>query len=201
MIKPDAAGGAMEKAPLRARALARRNALGNVERREASLAIAARAGDILMPLLPGIIALYQAIGSECDTAPLIDMARSHGAVLGLPAIVDDTTIVFRRYRFGDRLVAGGFGTSAPGPDAPLVKPDVIVLPLVAFDRQGARLGYGRGHYDRAITALREAGLKPKLLGVAFSVQEVARIPAEPHDVHLDWIVTEKETLDFRVNKD
>lgn len=201
MIKPEAAGGAMEKAALRAQALARRNELGEADRREASQAIAACAGDILAPLLPGTIAFYRPIGSECDTAALIDMARSHGAALGLPAIVDETTIVFRRYRFGDRLVAGGFGTSAPAPDEPLVEPDVIVLPVVAFDRRGARLGYGRGHYDRAITALREAGRKPKLLGIAFSVQEIARIPAEPHDVHLDWIVTEKETLDFRVNKD
>lgn len=201
MIKPQSAGGATEKAALRAQALARRNALGDAERQLGSHAIAARAGDILAPLLPCTVAFYRPIGSECDTGPLIDLARSRGAALGLPAVIDDTTIVFRRYRFGDRLVPGGFGTSAPAPDEPRVEPDVIVLPVVGFDQQGARLGYGRGHYDRAITALREAGLKPKLLGIAFSVQEVARIPAEPHDVHLDWIVTEKETLDFRVNKD
>ena len=106
------------------------------------------------------------------------------------------TIVFRRFMPGDTLVAGGFGTTFPSAQAPTVEPDVIILPVVAFDRAGMRLGYGRGFYDRAIARQREAGREPKLLGIAFAVQEVTGIPHEPHDVRLDWIVTDKEILDF-----
>ena len=182
-------------------ALARRNALDDARRAADSRLIAAAAAPILNSLSPEMISLYLPIGSECDAELLMGMADPSDINFGLPVVVDDRTIVFHLYRKGDRLVAGGFGTRVPEVSAPLVYPDVIVIPMVAFDRRGARLGYGRGHYDRAITRLRRAGLDPKLLGIAFSIQEVARIPVEAHDVHLDWVVTEKETLDFRANKD
>jgi 5-formyltetrahydrofolate cyclo-ligase len=200
MQKPQAAVDAMTKATLRGQALTRRNALGEAERTSASEAIADRASDIILSLLPESVALYRPIGSECETRSLIVKVGSMGAQIGLPAIVDKTMIVFRRFSPGDRLVAGGFGTSVPAADAPLMRPEFIVLPMVAFDRRGMRLGYGRGYYDRAIAALRAAGRNPKLLGIAFSVQEVAAVPAETHDIRLDWIVTEKETLDFRNRK-
>ena len=105
-------------------------------------------------------------------------------------------MVFRRYRVGDALIKGGLGTRAPSVSAPIVEPDVVVVPLVGFDRTGARLGHGRGFYDRAIAAIHASGRRPPLVGFAFSVQEVRRIPHEPHDIRLDWIVTETETLDF-----
>ena len=85
----------------------------------------------------------------------------------------------------------------PTADAPEIVPDLILVPLLGFDRTGARLGYGKGHYDRTLAGFAEKGITPMLVGVAFSVQEVARIPREPHDVRLDCIVTEKETLMFR----
>jgi 5-formyltetrahydrofolate cyclo-ligase len=200
MNKPQAAVDAMNKATLRGRALARRNALGEDERAAASEKIVERAGDLMVSLLPNSVALYRPIGSECDTRALFVKSGSIGAEIGLPAIIDRSRIVFRRYRPGDPLVAGGFGTSVPTAEAPLIEPDVIVVPIVGFDRSGIRLGYGRGYYDGVITALREAGHDPKLIGIAFSVQEVETIPADPHDVRLDWIVTEKETLDFRDGK-
>src|SRR5436190_595692 len=79
---------------------------------------------------------------------------------------------------------------------PIVEPDLILIPLVGFDQSGARLGHGQGFYDRALAAIHGRGRRPPLVGLAFSVQEVPRIPHEPHDIRLDWIVTEKETLDF-----
>jgi 5-formyltetrahydrofolate cyclo-ligase len=85
---------------------------------------------------------------------------------------------------------------APAPGTTVVDPDVLLVPVTAFDRTGARLGKGRGVYDRAIAAFRRRGLSPVLVGIAFSVQEVPAIRREPHDVGLDWIVTEKETLGF-----
>jgi 5-formyltetrahydrofolate cyclo-ligase len=82
--------------------------------------------------------------------------------------------------------------------APVLDPDVIIVPMVGFDRHGTRIGYGKGHYDRAVMALRAQGRDPALMGVAFSVQEVDTIPHEPHDIRLDAIVTENETLEFRM---
>ena len=81
--------------------------------------------------------------------------------------------------------------------APEIVPDVIVVPLVGFDRHGTRIGYGKGHYDRTIAGLRAGGTAPVLIGVAFSAQEVETIPHEPHDVRIDVIATENEILDFR----
>jgi 5-formyltetrahydrofolate cyclo-ligase len=92
---------------------------------------------------------------------------------------------------------GEFGTIAPGPGAPEIDPDLVIVPLIGFDRQGSRIGHGRGFYDRAIWNLRARGVHPALLGIAFAAQEVAAIPAESHDIRMDWIVTEQETLDFR----
>lgn len=201
MNQPDAGIDANTKRALRAGALVRRNALDEAARAAVSESIALRADKILTSLQPESVALYWPIGSECETAALIVQARLMGAEIGLPAVIDGSRMLFRRYQAGDRLVAEKFGTSAPSAGAPLVEPDVIVMPLLAFDRLGERLGYGRGYYDRAINALREAGQRPRLLGIAFSVQEVPSIPTEPHDVRLDWIVTETETIEFGANKD
>ena len=201
MKPPEAAVDTITKAMLRSQALACRNALGDAARAAASDSIAERAGEILASVRPNSVSLYLPIGSECETGSLIARAASIGAEIGLPTIIDETRIVFRRYQPGDALVAGKFGTSAPLARAPLMRPEVIVMPLVAFDRNGTRLGYGRGHYDRAINTMREAGQRPKLLGIAFSVQEVGTIPVEPHDVGPDWIVTEKGSLAFKANGD
>jgi len=190
----------VNKARLRAQALARRKSLPDDVREDAGMAIAERAISLIGSLHPASVALYLPIGSECMTRPLISNVVEMGVEAGLPAVVDGIGLVFRRYRPGDRLVDGVLGTREPAPAAPRVQPELFVVPVVAFDRSGRRLGYGRGYYDSAITALRDAGQQPRLLGIAFSVQEVEAIPAEPHDVHLDYLVTEKETLEFRTSK-
>jgi 5-formyltetrahydrofolate cyclo-ligase len=194
------AADATKKTSLRERALAHRKSLSDETRGAAGAAIAERAGALIGTLRPARVALYWPIGSECATETLIAKVHASGAEIALPAVVDRDGIVFRRYVPGDRLVPGAFGTREPPRVAPQVRPDLIVLPLVAFDRSGMRLGYGRGYYDSAISGLREAGQQPTLLGIAFSVQEVEAIPAEPHDVHLDYAVTEKETLEFRTRR-
>ncbi len=103
--------------------------------------------------------------------------------------------MFRRYHPGDPLGAGGFGTLAPPLGTPEVDPDLLVVPLVAFDRRGYRLGNGRGHFDRAIAGLRRRGGAARCLGIAFATQEVPAVPDEPHDVRMDWIVTENEVIE------
>ncbi len=91
----------------------------------------------------------------------------------------------------------GFGTFGPGPEQKEVEPDIIITPLAAFDRQGHRIGYGKGHFDRALARLDATG--PRLaMGLAFSVQEVEDIPAEPHDRPLDGVLTDKGYRSFRL---
>jgi 5-formyltetrahydrofolate cyclo-ligase len=194
-MKPFA--GSAAKAALRADAMARRDAMPAEARARGSAAIAERALAIAGPLKPSVIAVYRAIRTEVVPDAIADWALARGLVVVLPAIADATTLVFRRYRPGDPLVAAGLGTVSPTPEAPAIDPDLIVTPMVAFDRVGTRLGHGRGYYDRGVLALHAKGLRPTLVGVAFAVQEVAAIPSESHDIAMDWIVTEKETIDLR----
>ena len=193
----DQTAAAATKALLRAAALVRREALDRPTREALSAAIAARALPVILSAGPRHVACYHAIRGECDTAPIIAGLRAAGVEVGLPAVLDPTTIAFRHHHPDKPVGAGGFGTLAPLDDAPLLEPDLIVVPLVAFDRRGARLGYGKGFYDRAFAALAAAGLRPLRLGIAFAIQEVETIPVEAHDFRLDVVVTERETLDLR----
>jgi 5-formyltetrahydrofolate cyclo-ligase len=175
--------------------LGRRDALGVLQRANASRRIAESVMAIVVAAKPAVMAAYLPIRSECDCRPIIEGARALSIVVVLPAVVDPVTLVFRRYQPGVPLAAGGHGTLAPTPDQPILEPDLVIVPVVAFDRTGARLGHGRGFYDRALAGMKARGLRPTLVGVAFATQEVETIPAEPHDARLDWVVTEKETLD------
>ncbi|MEJ0013692.1 MAG: 5-formyltetrahydrofolate cyclo-ligase [Bauldia sp.] len=185
------------KATLRAEAMARRDTLTTGVREAASVAIAHRVAQLPEMARARTIAAYMPIWSEVDPRPIIAWAFEHGADVVLPAVIGGTAMEFRRHRAGDALVAGRFGTMMPHADAEVVDPDVVVSPMVAFDRHGTRLGHGRGFYDRAIALLHAKGARPLLVGVAFAAQEVAAIPTEPHDVRMDIIVTERETLTFR----
>ena len=122
--------------------------------------------------------------------------QTAGTVVALAAMVDGNTLVFRRYRANDPLVRDALGILAPAADSEIVDPDLLLMPVSAFDRTGVRLGKGRGVYDRAIARFHARGLHPLLVGIAFSVQEVPSIPAEPHDIRLDRIFTEQDTLRF-----
>jgi 5-formyltetrahydrofolate cyclo-ligase len=188
------------KTELRRLAIARRDRLDAPARAAASAAIARRVLAIVDAERPTTIAAYMPIGSECDPGPIVAAAAGRDIATALPSIGDHATMDFRRYALGDALVPSGFGTLAPAPDKAIANPDLVILPLIAFDRLGSRLGYGRGFYDRAIAALNARGIMPKLLGIGFATQEVEAIPAEPHDARLDWIVTENETLDLRRQK-
>jgi 5-formyltetrahydrofolate cyclo-ligase len=185
------------KAALRGEAGARRDILTTAERQRASAIITERAIAIAQAIRPRVLGAYMPIWSEVDSRPVISWAHDNDIAVVLPAVVDATRLAFRRHRSGDLLDAGRFGTQAPPSHAEIATPDVVISPMIAFDRTGMRLGYGGGFYDREITRLRAEGHRPLLIGVAFAAQEVPAIPAEPHDVRMDWIVTEKETLDFR----
>jgi len=104
--------------------------------------------------------------------------------------------VFRAWSFGAPLGSGVWGIREPLPDAPEVLPDVLIVPLAAFDRTGQRIGYGAGYYDLTLFRLRAA--KPVIaVGLAFAAQEIARVPATPRDAGLDLVLTEHEVIDCR----
>ena len=177
------------KARLRAEALARRDALSTEYRIEAALRLAECCADV--PFAPGgIVSGFLPIRSEIDARPLMYGLRAHGAKLCLPAVLDRQTIVFRAFEREDSLEPAGFGTLAPGPDAMVLDPETLLVPLSVFDNRGNRIGYGAGHYDRAIARLHAQGLVPRLIGLAFDCQQVDAVPAESHDVPLDGIITE-----------
>ena len=178
------------KADLRTERLALRDAIAPEARIEMALAMADHAGDAVRFDPGAVISGFLPIRSEADLRPLMARFQARGARLCVPAILDKQTIVFRELVRGAPLIPTGFGTSGPGPDVPVLDPDIMLVPLSAFDARGHRIGYGAGYYDRAISLLRQKGRKPKLIGIAFDCQEVAHVPDEPHDISLDAILTE-----------
>lgn len=142
------------------------------------------------------IAGYAAMGSEADPSDLLSRLSTQGHVCALPRVAaKDAPLVFHRWRPADALLAGAHGTREPGPAAPECRPDVVLVPLLAFDRMGRRLGYGGGYYDRTLAALRATG-GVLAVGVAFSAQEAQDLPEEEFDARLDWVVTEKGAWAF-----
>ena len=183
-----------EKAKLRAEALARRDGIDAMQRIEFSLK-AAKIAASHVKIEPGmVVSGFFPIRSEIDARPLMDILRQRGARLCLPVVLDRTTIVFRELVRGAELVSTGFGTSGPGEDAPVLDPELLIVPLSVFDRKGGRIGYGAGHYDRAISLLLAKGMTPRLEGLAFSCQEAERVPVEDHDQPLNAIITEREYI-------
>lgn len=179
----------MTKQNIRSETLARRDAIPADRRIEKSLAMAEHGAEI--PVEPGeIVSGFWPIRSEADIRPLMFSLREKGGRLCLPIVLDRQTIIFRDLVRGAELVDTGFGTAGPGPEAEVLDPQLLLVPLAAFDAAGNRIGYGAGHYDRAIARLRAKGMTPRLIGIAFACQEVDAVPAEAHDVPLDAILTE-----------
>lgn len=178
------------KAEIRSNILAKRDKLETMHRIEMSLAASDHGIGYLQFPAGAIVSGFFPIRSEIDARPFMDNLRQKGARLCLPIVQDKTTIVFRELVRGGKLVDTGFGTRGPGPDAPVLDPEILIMPLSAFDRKGGRIGYGAGHYDRAIARLFEKGMTPRLVGFAFSMQEVDSVPTESHDQPLEAIITE-----------
>jgi 5-formyltetrahydrofolate cyclo-ligase len=183
----------LDKAAIRQDILGRRDALDEGDRARMSAALASHALPFRAEIHAGPVSGFWPIRSEIDPRPLMEAFAAHGARLCLP-VVRKSGLTFRAYRPGDALVRAGFGLSEPGEDAPEVRPRLMLVPLAAFDRRGDRIGYGAGYYDRAIARFTADGGPLTTVGVAFSMQEVDRVPTELHDRRLDWIVTESEVI-------
>ena len=175
------------KRALRKEMIAKREAISSIFRKQAGEKIA-KAG-IPVAVEPGsIVSGWCAMGAELDPLPLMMKLHAQGARLALPAIVEGK-LIFRAWAPGEALNRAGFGTSEPDQAAPVVDPDLVLTPLLAFDPQRFRLGYGKGHYDGGLARLR-AAKKIIAIGLAFDEQCVERVPVEPHDQRLDYVITE-----------
>lgn len=139
------------------------------------------------------VAGYLAIGSEIDSSPLMARLQAEGAQLSLPRVEPDGSMTYRRWTYGDALESRPFGLSEPAQSAEIVKPGLILAPLLGVDQKGNRLGYGKGHYDRTVSVLRESQ-RVFLCGLAFHGQLLEDVPAEPHDQPLDWAITPEGSI-------
>ncbi|QDW40974.1 5-formyltetrahydrofolate cyclo-ligase [Bradyrhizobium sp. KBS0727] len=186
----------LSKSDLRAAALAKREALSDKQRAAAAEAMAKHKPPF--EIAPGmIVSGYSPIRSEIDPVPLMRKLAAQGVRLALPAVMArGKSLAFRAWSPDDRLMLGPLGIPEPSPAAAEVIPDIMLMPLAAFDRQGHRIGYGAGHYDFTLEHLRKAKAIIAI-GTAFSVQEIKAVPAQPHDVALDYVLTEKKVFDFR----
>ena len=148
--------------------------------------------------LPGqVVGGYLAQGSELDPAPLMARLASAGRRLALPTAADRAGARgFRAWTPGDPRAPDAFGIPAPRPEAQVLAPDLLLVPLLAFDRAGGRLGQGAGIYDRTIAAL-SGERTPYLVGYAYAGQEAPEVPMEPHDQPLDAIATEAGFVEVR----
>ena len=132
-----------------------------------------------------VIGAYVARESELDPAPLLHALRKRGHSIALPVIEHkNNPLLFRIWADGDILETGPLNIPQPSASAPICAPDLFLVPLLAFDRRGHRLGYGGGYYDRTL-------VNKKSIGLAFSAQEVPEVPTTSNDVPLDHIITER----------
>ena len=184
------------KKALRDAALLRRDALTLAAREHAAKVVAER--PFPLPISEGfVICGYAPIRSEFDPRPLMRKLEERGAVLALPVIGQrDEPLTMRHWHPEEPLVPGPHGILQPPAHADVVFPDIVLVPLAAFDRTGHRVGYGAGYYDRTLAHLREEE-DVCAVGLAFSVQEVDAVAAASHDEPLDLILTEREIIDLR----
>jgi 5-formyltetrahydrofolate cyclo-ligase len=141
-----------------------------------------------------VVSGFWPFGPEIDVRPLLYHLHAAGHPVALPVVIKrGLPLLFRRWHPGQALVAGSFGVPRPEKDQPELTPEVLIVPLLAFDRAGYRLGYGGGFYDRTLAGLRAKG-RALAVGVGFSIQEAPRIPRDETDERLDWMVTEREAF-------
>lgn len=194
---PDAApkSGINLKKEMRAAAIARRAALPAAARQAGSIELAATDWIALLGQPPCTVSAFCSMGEELDTQPLLERLGALGYDLCLPVMQGrGKPLVFRKWSPGDSMASGTWGIQEPTEDKPVLHPDVVLAPLLAFDREGWRLGYGGGFYDRTVRELRS--LEPiRFIGLAFAEQEVDAVPHLEYDERLDAVLTPRGLID------
>ena len=188
---------AQDKRELRARTLALRKSVSAQTREALAESLIAHGLALARRQAAGAVSLFWPIRGEPDTLPLLTRLAGAGVATCLPVTgARGAPLVFRQWRPGDPQVEGPMRIPEPAPHLPIVEPDLLFVPLAAFDRRGGRIGYGAGYYDLTLRRLRAR--KPIVaVGVAFAVQEVAATPAEAHDERLDFVLTESGPIACR----
>jgi 5-formyltetrahydrofolate cyclo-ligase len=185
-----------QKAERRATALAKRDALPADERQRGAEIVATRPFPIAVPK-GAIVSGFMPMRTEINPLPLMRKLAADGAQLALPVIQGrGKPLLMRAWSFGGPLEARQWGIKEPLDTAPVVDPDILLVPLACFDRSGHRIGYGAGYFDKTIGALR-AKKKVTAVGLAFAAQEIDRVPTTDFDERLDLVLTEREVIDLR----
>ena len=185
-----------DKRILRGAMLAWRGGLSEEERRAAAMGLVEiwRYEQPVEP--PAIVSGFWPMAEELDIRPLMIELINQGCQIALPVVVaKKQPLVFRAWRPGDPLEAGAFGTLQPTARRAVVEPEVLIVPLLAVDEEGWRLGYGGGFYDRTLEALR-VRKRVTAIGVGFNEQVVPEVPHDPNDQRLDWLLTDKRACAF-----
>ena len=183
--------GAVKKAA-RAAATSARNAAHDASKDSAPLVLAVRG--LPVAFQNQVVSGFHPYLSEISTLPLLAKLAGEGWITALPVVVGkELPLLFRRWAPGDAMVSGLWDIQIPADAAPEVEPDVLLVPMLAFDRKGYRLGYGGGYYDRTLAKLRAVKFVTAI-GVAYAGQEIEAVPCGAHDQPLDWIMTERETF-------
>jgi 5-formyltetrahydrofolate cyclo-ligase len=193
---PDAKSITELKAIIRRDAVTRRDAIPPAERAQAAETIAAR--PFPLKIVPGmIVSGFSPLKSEINPLPLMRKLAAAGASLALPVVQGrGKPLIMRAFAFGDALASGQWGIREPKPEAAEVAPDILLVPLLAFDRSGRRIGYGAGYYDMTIARFR-AMKQVAAVGIAYAAQEITEVPVTDRDARLDLVLTERDVVDFR----
>jgi len=178
-----------DKRAERTRALVRRAAAFALHGSSAGARLSSCGLSFLTPVPGAIVSGFSAISDEIDPAPLMLSLAGEGHRLCLPVMQGKgLPLIFRAWSPGDDMGRVQWGIAEPLPDKPVLDPDIVLVPLLAFDTQGYRLGYGGGFYDRTLERLR--GIKPVVaVGVAYDELKVDAVPHLHYDQPLDWVLT------------
>lgn len=189
-----------DKAALRSRLLAARAAMSPEQRQLAALALGRRALDLLPGTVPGVVAGYVSVGAEPGTRELLDELRVRGVRVLLPVLREDDDLDWGVYEGADRLVAARRGLWEPGGARlglrAVCAADLVLLPGLAVDRRGVRLGRGGGSYDRVLERLADAGSTASLVTLLYDGEVLPEVPAEPHDRPVNAAVAPSRTYVF-----
>jgi len=201
MLTPSVTGECVKttKRVLRSNAKFTRGRISPAERKHAADCLVSHASTLSqLTNVPsdGVVATYYPMGGEINPLLLVDWLRQIGWKIALPTVIEPhTPLVFRQWDEGAHLHTGVHGIQQPPDDAAVCVPDVILIPLLAFDAKGRRLGYGGGYYDRTLEELEKAGHEAVTIGLSFALQEVVNVPNESWDHCLDMFLTERGVLD------
>jgi 5-formyltetrahydrofolate cyclo-ligase len=185
-----------EKRILRSTMLAWRSTLAEAERHSAATGLRAVFQRERPFETPAVVSGFWPIKEEIDIRPLMIDLFNEGCQLALPVVQGKgQRLLFRAWRPGDALEAGVFGTLQPSVKREVIEPEALLVPLLACDEDGWRLGYGGAFYDRTLAALRRRG-KITAVGVGFDAQRVPEVPHGPQDQRLDWLLTDQRACAF-----